>query len=157
MTVIARKIFQNKAAAQLVWSEGLRLRPYLDSVGVWTIGVGHNLKKGISKDQANYILMTDIATVENNLDNHFPWWRDMDEPRQLVLIGMCFNLGITRLKRFKKTLKAMENGDYQTAADEMVDSKWYRQVGNRGKRLVKIMRTGKWIKPPESVWKKLCS
>ena len=59
---------------------------------------------------------------------------------QRVLVNMAFNLGRNRLSKFKNMLKAVNEGDYQKAADEMVDSKWYRQVGRRSEELVEMMR-----------------
>ena len=69
------------------------------------------------------------------LDKNMPWWKDLDDDKQRVMANMAFNLGLPRLSKFKKFLKAMEEGDFKTAAVEMMDSKWATQVGNRAKRL----------------------
>jgi len=129
-----------KLKSDLVRDEGLRLKPYKDSVGKLTIGVGRNLDDvGISEQEASILLDSDILSAENSLDNTLPWWRDLDEPRQRVIANMAFNLGIGRLLGFRKFLTALERGDYLLAGKEMLDSKWSRQVGNRATRLARIM------------------
>ena len=128
---------------QLVRHEGLRLKLYKDTVGKLTIGVGRNLDDvGISEAEAMILLDSDIATVVADLDNRFPWWRSMSEARQRTLADMCFNLGITRLSRFEGALKAMEFGDYETAAQEMLNSRWSVQVGKRAQTLAEMMKVG---------------
>jgi lysozyme len=128
---------------QLIRDEALRLTPYADSVGVLTIGVGHNLyAKPITERAAMVILEDDIADALTDLDRALPWWRDMDEVRQMVLANMCFNVGITKLLEFKNTLEAMKRGDYRMAALGVTNSKWFTQVGERAKRLVRMMQTG---------------
>jgi lysozyme len=64
-----------------------------------------------------------------------PWWRNLDDNRQRVMANMCFNLGHPRLSNFKKFIGAMQISDWETAAVEMMDSKWAGQVGNRAVRL----------------------
>lgn len=127
----------------LILDEGIRLKPYIDTVGKPTIGVGRNLEDvGISKDEAMLLLDNDINGAISDLDKLLPWWRSMSDIRQQVLINMCFNLGILRLMGFKKALAAMEAADYATAANEMETSGWYHQVGGRAIRLVSLMRNG---------------
>ena len=63
------------------------------------------------------------------------WWKDLPEDLQRVMANMCFNLGITRLLKFKNFLSAMENKDWEKAAVEMIDSRWATQVGARATRL----------------------
>ena len=126
---------------QLVRHEGLRLKAYRDTVDKLTIGVGRNLDDvGISETEAMFLLDSDIATVEKDLDRALPWWRGMSEERQLVLADMCFNLGISRLLGFKNTLAALQEGRYDEAAKEMLDSKWAQQVGKRAITLADMMK-----------------
>lgn len=129
-------------AKELERDEGLRLKPYRDSEGHLTIGIGRNLECGITEGEALLMLQNDIKEVQHELDKEMPWWRGMDEVRQRVLANMCFNLGIEGLMRFHKALAAMEKGDYEHAAEEMADSKWDHEVGDRAVRLVAMMRTG---------------
>jgi lysozyme len=127
---------------QLLLHESIRLMPYRDTVGKLTIGVGRNLTDvGISQDEAHYMLTHDIVKVSSQLDSHLPWWRELSEVRQRVVADMCFNLGIGGLLKFVNTLAAVKSGDYTAAASGMRASKWYSQVGVRGRRLVKMMET----------------
>ena len=128
---------------QLARHEGVRLAPYRDSVGKLTIGIGRNLDDvGISEAEARVLLENDIIVVLADLDRQLPWWRTLSETRQLVLADMCFNLGIRRLAGFQKTLAAMQQGDWTTAAREMLDSKWAEQVGRRAQTLAQMMQAG---------------
>ena len=127
---------------ELILDEGLKLKAYKDSVGVLTIGCGHNLNEPISEIVALAILEDDISTVEAGLDRTFPWWRGLSEVRQRVMANMAFNLGIVRLMGFKRTMEAMRDGDFALAANEMLASKWSVQVGERARRLASMMRNG---------------
>jgi len=130
-----------KLKLQLIKHEGLRLKPYRDSVGILSIGVGRNLDDvGISEDEAMVLLGNDIIGVFDDLDRECQWWRQMSETRQLVLADMCFNLGISRLLGFKNTLAAMQEGRWDDAAKEMLDSKWAKQVGKRAITLADMMK-----------------
>jgi len=134
---------RDELRSMLVLHEGLRLHPYKCTSNKTTIGVGRNLDDvGITTDEAMYLLERDIDRVEADLDSRFTWWRQMTPARQAVLADMCFNLGIGRLLGFVNTLKLMQNGSYDDAADGMMDSLWARQVGNRAVRLTKMMREG---------------
>lgn len=123
--------------------EGVSLKMYKCPAGKWTIGVGHNIEdNGITEDMADYILERDLREAEIQVRTKFPTYYKLNEARQFVLVDLCFNIGINRFLTFKKMLAALVKGDYHTAAIEMQDSKWYRQVGNRGKILCEIMRKG---------------
>lgn len=128
---------------RLIKHEGLRLRPYTCPAGKLTIGVGRNLEdRGISEEEAMIMLQNDIIACRKECYSNFIWYGEMDELRQEVILEMCFNLGITRLKGFKKMLKACELKNYSLASQEMLTSLWARQVGNRAKTLAKIMEKG---------------
>ena len=127
---------------QLLLHEGLRLKPYRCPAGFITIGVGRNLEtKGLSEEEALFLLRNDIAEVTEKLER-LGWFVALDPVRQKVIVDMAFNLGVAGLLSFKRMIQALNCYDYDTAADEMINSKWYRQVGERSKRLVKMMRTG---------------
>jgi len=139
---------------QLVKHEGERLKLYRDSVGKWTIGVGHNIEdKGISERISRLMLEEDIEEHLALLDKYCPWWRQMSETRQLALADMAFNLGVGpsaedphgKLLTFKNTLRHMQAGEYDEAANGMAASLWYRQVGRRGDDLVYMMRNGQEV------------
>lgn len=128
----------------LVWAEGERLDLYKDSVGIQTIGVGHNIEeKGISKRVSRLMLDDDIQEVVDGVRN-LDYWNDLDSVRQLVIADMVFNLGLPRFLRFVNLNKALLIQDYNLAAAEMIDSKWHRQVGRRAVKLVEAMKTGEW-------------
>lgn len=129
--------------AELKRDEGVRLKPYRDTVGKLTIGAGRNLDdKGISAVEATILLANDIEEVCAALDAELPWWRDLDGVRQRVLANMCFNVGIQKLLTFANTLAAVKAGDYLRASQAMMASKWARQVGPRAIRLATMMRDG---------------
>ena len=133
-----------KAAAYIRRYEGFSRLPYKCHTGHLTIGYGHNLDHGISMDAAEFILQEDLAHAERAVKDAFLWWWKLDDARQFVLVDMAFNMGLAGLKGFKKMLSAVEKGDYQTAAQEMLDSKWAGQVKRRAVELSKIMQTGEW-------------
>lgn len=135
----------NKLKEQLRRHEGLRLHPYECSAGKITIGYGRNLDDvGISLSEAEGLLDADITNAIKELNKAFSWFGALDEVRQDVLINMCFNIGLPRLKKFKKTLAAIERGYFDVASREMMDSKWAVQVGSRAKELSLQMRTGRY-------------
>lgn len=128
--------------AALIREEGLELKPYVDTVGKITIGVGRNLTdNGISEEEAMLLLDEDIAYVVVQMAK-LPWFSALDDVRQRVLADMCFNLGFKGLMSFKRTLAAVQDGDYTAAARHMLDSKWAQQVGRRAVRLSAMMQTG---------------
>lgn len=128
--------------AELIRDEDEQLTPYRDSVGKLTIGVGHNLDdKGITQKVSRMLLSDDIADAEDFLNRNVPWWADLDDVRMRVMLNMAFNLG-ARLLGFKNFLRAAKAGFWQDAHDEMLDSLWAKQVGDRARRLAYMMLHG---------------
>ena len=128
---------------QLIRHEGMRTKPYTDTVGKLTIGVGRNLTDvGLSEEEAMVLLKNDINKVSNDLTDYLGWWNTLDESRRIVLMNLCFNLGITRLLGFRKFLLALQNGNYQEATNELINSAWHVQVKGRALELEHIMLTG---------------
>lgn len=126
----------------LILHEGLRLFPYMDTVGKITIGAGRNLSdKGISHAEAMVLLEHDLDEAVADLSS-FPWFLTLDATRQRVMIDMRFNLGPSRFRGFKRMLRAMGEGDYNRAAKAMRNSVWAQQVKIRADRLIRMMRTG---------------
>jgi len=130
--------------------EGLRFEPYLCPAGAWTIGYGHKIRKHekftrLTIDQAERLLDRDIETAEAEARSMFPdsKYKNFTKNRWDVLTELVFNLGLTRFRGFKRMISAIDGGDWQQAAAELEDSKWYRQVGpNRGDTLVCLLREG---------------
>ena len=80
-----------KLKDQLILHEGLELKPYRCSAGYLTLAVGRNIEElGITEDEARYLLDNDILRVSKELDDNIPWWRDLSEVRQRVLLDLCF-------------------------------------------------------------------
>ncbi len=135
----------NRIKAQLVRHEGIRLKPYRCTAGKLTIGIGRNLDDcGISQKEAYAMLERDILDCEQRLIDEIPEiYNNLDEVRQSVLLNMCFNLGIKGLMGFKNTLSFIAAGDWERAANNMLASKWAKQVGRRAIELSELMRKGK--------------
>ena len=135
--------------AELRRDEGVRYTPYKDTLGIDTVGVGHNLKAcpldftyPLTDANVDYILACDLGKVFEDLDKHLPWWASLSQARQRVLANMAFNMGINGLLTFKNTLSEIQRGHYQIAANNMLASKWAKQVGQRANRLAKMMVEG---------------
>lgn len=155
---------------QLILHEGLRLDVYKCPADYWTVGVGRNLEgkpltareqehilgcsglnpdqvihilqeRKITKDEALFLLANDIEDAVKDLSS-FDWYEGLDPIRKKVVIDMRYNLGPTRFREFRRMIAALSVGDYKIASWEMQDSQWYHQVGNRSKRLVRMMATG---------------
>ena len=136
---------KTKLAEQLKKHEGFREHPYKDTVGKWTIGIGRNLEdKGITEQEAMFMLNNDVNYFYTNIIKTLPWFSNLDDVRQNVLVNMAFNLGIAGLMTFKKMLDAVRLDLYLVAAEEMLNSKWAKQVGYRAEELAKQMRTGEY-------------
>lgn len=130
---------------QLITHEGLELKPYQCTADKLTIGVGRNIEdRGITEDEARYLLKNDIKIVEDELLSKKPMVAELDAVRQRVLVDMGFNLGIPTLLKFQNMWLAIEQEDFIQASIEMMDSRWARQVGQRAHRLSEAMRIGEW-------------
>lgn len=139
MTAFDSRLLQN----DLIRDEGLVLKPYVDTVGKITIGVGRNLTdRGIGRAEALMLCANDVAAAAGDLDRNVPWWRGLSEGRQRALLNMAFNLGWPRLSRFKVMLVALEVGDFVSAERESLDSAWAKQVGPRAARIADLFKEG---------------
>ena len=151
---------------KLIVAEGLRLQVYKDTLGIDTIGIGRNLEdRGITKEEladldiptiehvyeygiteadAVYLATNDVQIVEEELVRAHPCVDRLDSVRQLILIDMAFNMGVPRLCKFKKMWAAVHDEDYPTAAKEMLDSRWAKQVKGRATKLANAMHNGEF-------------
>lgn len=140
----------SKLIEQLKRHEGFRAYIYKCTAGKNTIGYGHNIdsdpnrtvsdfKNGITKEDAEKLLVEDIEIATKSLHFHFPFIITLSEVRQDCLVNMAFNLGIGGLLKFKKMIRALTHRNFEQAGVEMRDSKWYRDVGNRAKELIDQM------------------
>lgn len=138
------------AAAQLRYDEGVRKTAYKDHLGYLTIGVGRLIDAsragaGLRDDEIEMLLRNDIMDRVSQLSKRIPWFNDLDEARQGVLVNMAFQLGTEGLMGFKTTLELIAKGQYVKAAEQMLKSKWANQTPKRANRLAEQMKTGKWV------------
>jgi len=131
---------------QLIDHEGLELKPYQCTADKLTIGVGRNIEdRGITEDEARYLLKNDIKIVEDELLERKPEVAGLDSVRQRVLVDMGFNVGLPILMKFQNMWAAIEEEDWDEASAQMMDSRWAKQVGRRAERLSQAMKTGEWV------------
>lgn len=133
---------------QLKDFEGYVPYAYPDSLGYLTIGVGRLIdkKKGgrLLPDEIDLMLDNDIAEKRSQVFARLPWTAALNEARNAVLIGMCFQMGIDGLMGFTQTLAAMRDGHYDHAAELMLQSTWATQTPQRAKRMSRQVATGEW-------------
>ena len=121
-------------------SEGFRDRVYKDTLGIDTIGYGFAIKDLVlDEDISEIILRRKLDKLVDRVNKRFAWLSDLPIEAQDVIYEMCYQLGITGVSKFKKTLAYLENFEYKMASKEMLDSKWARQTPNRAKRLSEII------------------
>jgi len=136
---------------QLEIDEGVRYVIYLDHLGLPTFGIGHLVTKNdsesgqavgttVSKERVAECFDMDVQSVINDCNKLYNNFKDLPEEVQQIIANMMFNLGRTRLSKFKGMKRGVDSMNWNQAADEMVDSRWYRQVTNRAQRLVSRMR-----------------
>lgn len=119
---------------------------YTDTVGKVSGGIGRNLTdRGFSDDEIDLMYANDIKIAEKDARALVPGFDHLNDVRQEVVMNLSFNLGYSRLAGFKRFLSALNSSDFDDAAAELQDSKWFGQVKYRGVRLVKAMRTGSWL------------
>jgi len=136
----------NELESMLIRHEGIRYHLYKDTVGKLTIGVGRNIEdRGISHDEALYMLNTDIGIAKRELQAHFEWYNNLNNPRRCAMIDMCFNIGINSFMTFKKMIAAIENESWSEVKKQMLDSRWAKQVGDRATELADIMESGTFV------------
>lgn len=136
---------RSRLSKQLEIDEGRRRRLYKDTVGKLTIGVGRNIEdRGLRDDEIDLMLSNDIDEAVGIARALVATFDKLDDVRQEVVVNMALNLGMTRLGGFRQFIGALLRFDFQRATSEMMDSKWYEQVGDRGKRLAYAMREGKF-------------
>ncbi len=140
----------------LIKDEGIRYLPYRDHLGNWTVGIGHNMQVPLSREAVDQIFKDDLKEVK--MAETKVWWPFLNDARKVVVGSMIFNLGWPRFQRFKRFQAALEAGNWEKAADEMMYkdpstskelSTWAKQLGDgpggkfdRVERLCLMMRTG---------------
>lgn len=137
---------------ELEADEGCKYEIYLDHLGLPTFGIGHLVTKDdeehgqpvgtpVSEERVQAAFESDLEWVQESCSALYEDFNDLPEEVQLIIANMMFNLGFPRLSKFKGMKAGVDARDWQKAADEMVDSRWYKQVPNRAERLVQRMRS----------------
>ena len=139
-------------AAQLRYDEGVRKTAYKDHLGYLTIGVGRLIDAsragaGLRDGEIEMLLRNDIMDRVSQLSKRLPWFNDLDEARQGVLLNMAFQLGVDGLMGFRTTLDLIGKGRYTEASEQMLKSKWASQTPARARRMSEQMKTGRWVNP----------
>jgi lysozyme len=136
---------------QLEIDEGVKYEVYLDHLGYATFGVGHlvlesdpehgaEVGTAVSESRVIEAFEQDCENVLRDCNILYEDFADLPEEAQQVIANMMFNMGRPRLSKFKGMKRGVDSRDWNAAADEMVDSAWYRQVTNRADRLVERIR-----------------
>ena len=136
---------------ELANDEGCKYEVYLDHLGYPTFGIGHlitdddpecgtSVGTEVSSDRVQEAFDFDVESVLSDCERLYVQFEHLPEEVQLIIANMMFNMGYTRLSKFKGMKRGVDARDWNAAADEMVDSKWYKQVTNRADRLVTRMR-----------------
>ncbi len=152
--------------------ENLSLVPYYDTKKILSVGYGRNLESNglsqeeikfgkipeyqlknmeklvITKELALLMLRNDLEECEYDMKRYF-WFNHLDDVRKDILIDMRFNMGMQSLLGFTEFRKALSVRDYIKAAEEMIDSDWYKEVKSRGKIRVMMMRVGRYLTQQE--------
>ncbi len=141
-----------RARALLLFHEGSRRHAYTDTLGYWTIGVGRNVDKrngpGLRDSEIDLMLRNDLEAHMHQLIAAVPFFLHLSEVRQIILLDMCHQLGLSGLLQFRRMLDALSRNDYEAAAVSMRESKWRRQTPNRARRLAAMMTTNRF---PEDI------
>jgi lysozyme len=146
----------DKLREELKEDEGCKYEIYLDHLGLPTHGIGHLItewdeeyekKVGteVSEERVNECFAKDVETVLEDCKVLYSNFDELPEEVQLILANMMFNMGRTRLSKFKKLKLAVDDEDWMEASIQMEDSRWYKQVPNRAERLCKRMREKSWL------------
>ena len=131
---------------QLKNDEGVKYEIYKDHLGYPTFGIGHLITENdpehgepngteISEERVNEVFETDVAKFVSESKILFPDLDDLPDVAQQVIVNMAFNMGRPRLSKFKNFIAGVNDRDWTRAAEEMMDSRWATQVGDRAIRL----------------------
>lgn len=150
---------QPQIEKQLERQEDWRDKPYWDGTGRQlilsgpdgnaSVCYGRNLNVPFTPEEGRFLLRNDIRRAENLLDAHIPWWRSLSQPRQNVLLNMCFNMGWGNgrngFSSFRNMLAAARDGRQDEVPGHMQASRWFAQVGNRAIELITQWRENRFV------------
>ena len=140
-----------KLREELEADEGVKYEIYNDYLGYATFGIGHlildsdpeqgsSVGTAVSESRVAEAFESDIVQVVSDCETLYPDFESLPEDAQRIIANMMFNMGRPRLSKFKGMKRGVDAQDWNAAADEMIDSNWYKQVTNRADRLVNRMR-----------------
>lgn len=146
-----KEVNVEKLINDLEVDEGCKFEIYNDHLGYPTFGIGHLITEDdpehgqplgtpISGDRVREAFEKDVDRVRMDCLKLYPNFTDLPDDAQLIIANMMFNMGLPRLSQFKKMKAAVDAGDWEEAANQMEQSRWYRQVTNRAERLIERMR-----------------
>jgi lysozyme len=125
--------------------EGLRLRSYQDTEGVWTIGYGRNLQSLVIDDETAGMWLAEDAAKAIKEAKGIPEFAFLDtDARQNAFTEMVYNLGAPRLKKFEKMMDAIRKQDWSRVGTEALDSLWAKQVGERARYIATLFISGRF-------------
>jgi len=141
----------NELRQELAEDEGCKYEIYLDHLGLPTFGIGHLITKEdkeygkevgtvIEQERVQQVFNLDMAVTIDDCMTLYSDFADLPDECQKIIANMMFNMGRPRLSKFKGMKAGVDARDWNEAADQMVDSRWYTQVPNRARRLVSRMR-----------------
>ena len=143
--------FTDRLREELKIDEGCKYEVYLDHLGLPTFGIGHLITEKdpehqmgigtpVDEIRVNEAFEQDVHVTIGECQKLFDDWDELPETARLITANMMFNMGRPRLSKFKKMIQAIKDGDWLEAANQMKDSRWYKQVTNRADRLISRMR-----------------
>lgn len=160
----------NKIIEILIEHEGIHLKPYLDSKGVTTIGIGTAETRGLYEDEklllgvesihelteidkktAIWLASNEVCVILNKLEK-LDWYRKLPEYIQLAITELCYNFGISGFMNFTKTIQYLKEGKYEDAGIELLDSNYFKDVKGRALRIAILISTGKLIDIENARW-----
>tara|TARA_R100001591_G_scaffold49237_1_gene59907 strand:- start:472 stop:927 length:456 start_codon:yes stop_codon:yes gene_type:complete len=141
----------NEMTEEIKTDEGVVNEIYLDHLGLPTVGVGHLIREHdpenelavgtkIDSERVHELFEADLYTCVAETKLLYPQFEELPAEVQKILCNMMFNIGRPRLSRFHKMKKAVDSSDWTEAANQMLDSKWAKQVPNRANRLIERMK-----------------
>lgn len=143
---------EDELVKQLYIDEGLVKEVYLDHLSLKSGGCGHLILKDepeydqpvgtpISEERVNEWFQKDLESVMLDCKLLYGDWNTLPGEAQQIIANMMFNMGRPRLSKFKGMKAGVDARDWNRAADEMLDSRWAKQVPNRANRLIDRMRS----------------
>ena len=127
--------------------EGFIPKIYKDTRGLATIGYGHLVTKQdpfiedveYPEEELHDLFLKDLQKAKNGAEEIIGHVKELHPTAKEIIIEMVYQLGVTGVRRFLKTLLHLENRDYKNASLEMLDSVWRKQTPKRCEKLSKMM------------------